>query len=166
MNHTQQPHHINYMHHMHVSTQNLVHLIGIYFFVISAVMFADISYVCSSRRFNLSVIFLIGLIPSKSAKISVTNSLLISETVFLFTAKISNALCWIISREVKIFSFTLHVSSHLCIKNIFHKNLPTQKCGAKSTRSVTVTNQLDLGLFRQNIFSFQPVEKIDDYRSV
>ena len=35
------------------STQNLIYLIGVYFFVLLAVNFADISSACNSPRFNL-----------------------------------------------------------------------------------------------------------------
>ena len=41
------------------------------------------------------IIFLIPLLPSSPAKISFSNTLLIPETTFHFTTKISIALCWL-----------------------------------------------------------------------
>ena len=76
---------------------------SIYFFVLSAVNFADILSTCNSPRFNLLVIFLIELLLSHSAKISFSNSSLISEIVLLCTAKSSNALWWPTSAETKSF---------------------------------------------------------------
>ena len=49
------------------------------------------------------LIFLIGLLPSNSAKISFSGSLLIPKTVFVFMEKIYDALCWPTSRGTKSF---------------------------------------------------------------
>ena len=78
---------------------------------------------------NLSVIiFLIPLLSSSSAKISFSNTLLISKT-FHFTAKISIALCQpIYLGTLKVFSLRLHVAGvKLCklLEKIFSpKNFP------------------------------------------
>lgn len=53
--------------------------------------------------YYLSVIFLTGLPPLNFAKVSISNSSLISVTVFLLTEKIHIALCWQISEESKSF---------------------------------------------------------------
>ena len=107
-------------------------------------IFAEISSTSNSPRFNLSVIiFLIPQLPSSSAKISFINTLLISETTFHFTAKISIALCWPISRDTKsLFSSLIsgvkpsRLSSR---KNFSARIFPQpQKCGA---RLITLANQ-------------------------
>ena len=53
----------------------MIYLTGIYFFVLSALNLADISSTCNSRRFNLSVNFLIGLLLSHSANTALENFL-------------------------------------------------------------------------------------------
>ena len=64
-------------------TFQMIYLNGIHFLVLSTVVFANISSTCNSPRINLSVIiFLIRLLPSNSAKISFSNTLLISEKIF------------------------------------------------------------------------------------
>ena len=78
-----------------------------YFFVLSAVNFADILSTYKSPRLNLSIKFLIGLPLSHFTKISYGNSLLISEIVLLFIVKITNTSCWSISRETKGFLSSL-----------------------------------------------------------
>ena len=90
-------------------------MIGIYFFVLSVVSFADTSCACNSPRFNMSVIFLILMLPSTSAKISFSNSQLISEVIFLLTVKISNALCWSKSRHTKSFFTSITRGIKPCI---------------------------------------------------
>ena len=90
-------------------------MIGIYFFVLSVVSFADTSCACNSPRFDMSVIFLILMLPSTSAKISFSNSQLISEVIFLFTAKISNALCWSKTRHTKSFFTSITRGIKPCI---------------------------------------------------
>ena len=67
-----------------------------------------ISSTCNLPRFNLSVvIFLILLLSSDSAKKWFKRFWLISETIFLFTAKISNALRRPTSRDIKSFLTSL-----------------------------------------------------------
>ena len=121
----------------------MIYLIGIYFFVFSAVNFADISSTSTSPRFSLSVIFLIGLVLSNPVKISFSNSVLISEIVLVLTAKFSNALCYPISREAKIFLSPLKrgiipLHSKIFRQEFSRMNFLPQKRGAKL---VTVTNQ-------------------------
>ena len=78
----------------------------------------------NSPRFNLSVIiFLIPLLPSSSAKISFSITLLVSETTFHFTAKIFIALCWPISRDTKCL-FTLLASGVKLCRLFSRKNFP------------------------------------------
>ena len=82
-------------------------LVYISLYFLPYLIFAEISSTWNSPRFNMSVIiFLISLLPSGCVKTSFSNILLVSETTFLFTAKISIALCWPISRDTKSF-FTL-----------------------------------------------------------
>ena len=59
--------------------------------------------------------------------------------MFLFTVKISNALCWPISKDTKNFLNLLTGRMKPCIvrKKMFPQELSTTKCGAKL---VTVTN--------------------------
>ena len=106
-------------------------------FVLSTVNFVDIPYTCNSPRFNLSVIFSVGLLLSNSAKTSFNNYLQISEIVPVLTAKIFNGLCWPISRETKSFLSLHRNSMHLQnanepepkkIKTFLHKMNGTQRC--------------------------------------
>ena len=77
-------------------------LVYISSYFLSYLIFAEISSTWNFPRFNLSVIiFFIPLLPSSSAKMSFSNTLLVSETTFHFTAKIYIALCWPISRDTK-----------------------------------------------------------------
>ena len=77
-----------------ISTWKFFNLTGKHFFVVSALIFADISSTYNPLKFSLSVIiFLIRLLRSNSAKVSFSNTLLISGKIFPFTVKISNALC-------------------------------------------------------------------------
>ena len=78
-----------------------------YFFVLSAVNFADILSTYKSPRLNLPIKFLIWLPLSHFTKISYGNSLLISEIVLLFIMKIINTSCWSMSRETKGFLSSL-----------------------------------------------------------
>ena len=60
--------------------------ISLYF--LPYLIFAEISSTCNSPGFNLSVITSsISLLPSSSVKIPFSNTLLVSETTFHFTAK-------------------------------------------------------------------------------
>lgn len=129
----------------------MIYLISIHFFVLSATNFADKPSTCNHPEdltsSDLSVKFLFGLLLSNSTKISFSNSSLISEIVLLFTAKMSNTLCWPIFREtkVKVFSFRSHLTScishHISLhywisrQEFSRKNFPHKNCGAKSTRS-------------------------------
>ena len=78
-------------------------LVYISLYFLPNLIFAETSSTCSSPRFNLPVtIFLIPLLPSSSVKILFSNTaVLVSKTTFHFTAKISIALCWLISRDTK-----------------------------------------------------------------
>ena len=78
-----------------------------YNFFVSALIFVNVSSTCNPRRFNLSVIiFLIPLLPSSSAKVSFSNTILI-------TTKISLALYWqIFVGTLKVFSLRLLVGSN------------------------------------------------------
>ena len=120
------------------------------------------------------MIFLIPLLSSSSAKISFSNTLLISKT-FHFTAKISIALCQpIYLGTLKVLSLRLRVAGvKLCklLEKIFPGRISPQpqECGVTL---VTVTNEpvlrpstLYLHFLGQNIFSFQLVRNIEGYRS-
>ena len=101
-------------------------------------IFAEISSTCNSPRFNLSVIiFLIPLLQSSSVKISFSNTLLVSETTFHFTAKISIALCWLIE-TLKVCSLCLQVTPNPA--GYFRGGIfpQPQECGS---RLITETNQ-------------------------
>ena len=85
-----------------------------YNFFVSALILVNVSSTCNPRRFNLSVIiFLIPLLPSSSAKVSFSNTILIPETTFYFTTKISLALYWqIFVGTLKVLSLRLLVASN------------------------------------------------------
>ena len=69
------------------------------------------------------IIFLIPLLPSSSVKISFRNTLLVPETTFYLTTKLSIALCWPISRDSKSF-LTLLTSGGKPCKLFSRKNFP------------------------------------------
>ena len=124
----------------------MIYLTGIHFFVLSAVIFANISMssTCNSPRVYLSVImFLIRLFPLNSARISFSNTFLIYEKLSFFIAKISNALCRPMSRGTKSLLIT-SVKRRGVKPCIVRKKISArifeqpQECGA---RLVTVTNQ-------------------------
>ena len=99
-------------------------LVYISLYFLPYLIFAGIASTCNSPRFNLSVIiFLIPLLQSSSVKISFSNTLLVSETTFHFTAKISIALCWPISRDTKSLS-TLFTSGVKPCWLFLRKNFP------------------------------------------
>ena len=127
----------------------MIYLFGIYFSVLSAVNFADISSTCSSPRFNLWPVskILNWTASIKFRKNIIQYSLLISKIVLLFTAKISNA--WnssksflsLLTRCIIYISLTIcHCLRKFSVKN-FPIRISPQKCGAKLA---TVTNQPDL----------------------
>ena len=100
-------------------------LVYISSYFLSYLIFAEISSTWNSPRFNLSVIiFFIPLLPSSSAKMSFSNTLLVSETTFHFTAKIYIALCWPISRDTKslFISLTSHVKPCRLLAEEFPRN--------------------------------------------
>ena len=102
---------------------------------------ADISSTFNSTRFNMSVIFLIGLLLSNSLKISSSNPIVISEIVLLFTEKVSNASCWPISRETKSFLSSLtrgiiSLHSKNFREDFSHKNFCVQKVWSKINQAV------------------------------
>ena len=89
-------------------------LVYISLYSLPYLIFAEISSTCNLQtpRFDLSVIiFLTPLLSSSSVKISFSYTLLVSETTFHFTAKISNALCYIVRylpRDTKgLFNFVI-----------------------------------------------------------
>ena len=106
------------------------------FFVIPALNFVDILSTYNSPRFNLSVIFSIALLLSKSGKTLFCDSLLISEIVLFFTAKISNALCWPISRNIlSLLACMWHHKSAL--DNISSRMFPQDFCPTKLWRNIS-----------------------------
>ena len=107
---------------------NFLYLIGIYFFVLWAVNFADVSSTYNSPRFKLSVIFLIGLLPSNFAKIS----LCFFNDVWNYSP-FSDALCWLISWDTKRF-FTLFTRGikPCIIGKIFREYFPERNFFQKS----------------------------------
>ena len=111
----------------------MIYLTGIYFFVLLAVNFADISSTCNSPPiFNLTVIFLIPLLPSNSAKIWVSNYLLTSDTIFFLQRKISITLCWPTSRETKSFLTSLTRDIKRCIiRKLFPQEFVPTKVWSK-----------------------------------
>ena len=117
----------------------MIYLTDKYFFVYSAVNFADISSTCNSPRFNLlSVVFLIWLLPSNTAKYHSVFLYWSLKLYFFLQRKISNALGQYLE-TLKIFSLRLHAASHSAwLEKFSCKSFPQQKCGAKL---VTVTNQ-------------------------
>ena len=101
-------------------------LVYISLYFLPYLIFAEISSTCNSPtpRFNLSVIiFLIPLLPSSSVKTSFSNTLLVSETTFHLTAKLSIALCWPTSRDTKSL-FTLLASGVKPCRLFSRKNFP------------------------------------------
>ena len=106
------------------------------FFVLPALNFVDILPTYNSPRFNLSVIFSIALLLSKSGKISFCNSLLISDIVLFFAVKISNALCWPISRNIfSLLACMLHHKSAL--DNFSSRMFPQDFCTTKVWRNIS-----------------------------
>ena len=110
--------------------------VSLYF--LQQILLMQLLSTCNLPRFNLSLIFLIVLFLSNSAKISFVYFLLISETVLLVTAKISNTLCWPISIETKSFFYFLARGIISLHQAIFLQEFSPQKCRAKL---VMVTNQ-------------------------
>ena len=101
----------------------MIYLIGISFFVLSAVIYVDIWSTCNSLGFNLSVIiFLISLPPSNSAKISFTSTLLISEKTFRFKVKKFNALYWPRDTESVLTLLTCYVKPCMLLEKVSLKN--------------------------------------------
>ena len=88
------------------------------------------------------IIFLIPQLPSSSAKISFSNTLLISETTLHFTAKISISSCWPIylgTLEFSHFAYTCRQTLQVIRKNFQGRiSLQPQECGVTL---VTVTNE-------------------------
>ena len=129
------------------------------FFVPSAITFIRIPSTCNLPRFDMSaIIFLIPLLVSSSAKISFSNTLLISERTVYFTAKTSIAFCWPIYLETrKVFSLHLHVVSNPVGYLKYYSwriSSQPQECGV---RLVTVTNELVLRPLT-NFFPFSPAK--------
>ena len=89
-------------------------------------IFANMWSTCNSSRSNMSVrISIIRLLRSNSAKISFSNTLLISKKIFLFTTTISIALYWSWDvgkylETLRIFSLCSHlVSNPALLEKIF-----------------------------------------------
>ena len=144
-------------------------LVYISLYLLRYLIFAEIWFTCNLRRFNLSVIiFLIPLLSSNSLKILFSNTLLVSETTFHFTVKISIVLFWPTSRDTKSL-FTLLTSGVKPWRLFLRKIFPA------ATRAWSKINYGDesncfpdlqlisLHVFRQIIFSFRLVENIDGY---
>ena len=98
-------------------------LVYISLYLLPYLIFAEVSFTCNLRRFNLSVIiFLIPLLSSNSLKILFSNTLLVPETTFHFRAKISIVLFWPTSSDTKSL-FTLLTSGvkpwRLFLRKIF-----------------------------------------------
>ena len=99
-------------------------LVYISLYFLPYLILAEISSTCNSPRFNLSVItFLIPLLHKSSVKISFSNTLLVSETTFHFTAKISIALCCSTSKDTKSM-LTLLTSGVKPCRLFSRKNFP------------------------------------------
>ena len=111
----------------------MIYLTSIYFFVLLAVNFADISCTWNLTSIsNLTVIFLIPLLSSNSAKTWVRNYLPTSDTIFLLQRKIANTLCWPISRETKSFTSLTHDGVKPCIiRKIFPEKFAPTKVWSK-----------------------------------
>ena len=133
---------------------------GIYFFVLSAVNFADIWSICSSPRFNLSVIFLIRLLLSNSSKILVQYFFTdLWHNIPFYSEKSQMYDVGQYRETLKVFSLRLHVASHLALLETFsRKNSPASVFPNKyRAKLFTVTNQLvlrPLTTSLQNIFFF------------
>ena len=113
-----------------ISTWKFFNLTGKHFFVLLALIFAGISSTYNPLKFNLSVIiFLIGLLQSDSAKVSFSNTLLISGKIFPFTVKISNALC--LPRILALTSLTRSVKT-----DIIRKDFPARIFAQPGHKSV------------------------------
>ena len=119
----------------------MIYLNGIYFFVLSAAIFADILSTYNSPRFNLSlIIFLIQLLQILQKYHSVILYLSLKQYSFL-QRKSSMHYVGQYLGIVKAVSLCLHVASNLALlEKKFYARIfrQPQECGA---RLVAVTNQ-------------------------